>query len=157
MEKDRYCHFYCCDFIAYYYGPVHISFSGLMSHQRDTNTLEIGVKYSLRYFLSQGLRPSLTWKKNFFLLGTKVTHHTCFLTLCIDHSSDKPLFGDYNKVSCALARTEQTNKNAERITKQSQLIDFSSYFSPKTVPMLKCNKIYIKTSCQASDTVDAWR
>lgn len=45
----------------------------------------------------------------------------------------------------------------KKIIKKSQLIDFSSYFPLKTVPKLKCNKIYIKTSCQVSDTVDAWR
>lgn len=121
-------------------------------------TLEIGTKYSFWLFLGLGLRKSLTWRKNFFFLGTKVTHHTHILTLYMDHSSNKPFFGIRLPDGCALARTEKLMyRNNYKAKPRNGLFILFLYFSPKTVPIVKCNKIYIKTSCQTSDTVNAWR
>ena len=125
-------------------------------------TLGNGIKYSLWYFFSLGLRKSLTWRKNFFFLDTKLAHHiSYFLILSMDHSSNKTFFGIKSSDGCALARTgkkkKKDNRKNYKAKPTSGLFILFLYFSPKTVPILKCNKIYIKTSCQTSDTVSAGR
>lgn len=76
----------------------------------------------------------------------------------MDHSSNKPFFGIRLPDGCALARTEKIMyRNNYKVKPRNGLFILFLYFSPKTVPIVKCNKIYIKTSCQASDTVNAWR
>ena len=62
----------------------------------------------------------------------------------MDHSSNKTFFGIKSSDGCALAMTgKKKKKTKERITKQSQQMDFSSYFfiSPlKQYPYLNVTK-----------------
>lgn len=141
--------------------------SGLINHQKEVETLEIGVDTPSDTSWARVWGKALLIRSS-FLGGTKVTCHTCILTLSMDYCSDKPLFGefmdyssekpplDYLRAVCWLRLKKIYEKN-HKAKPTNWLFILFLYFSPQTIPRLKCNKIYIITSSQASDTVNAWR